>query len=350
MQDPTNPEASDLLRRAQAGDASAFEQLARVHRRLLHAHCYRMLGSPFDADDALQETLLAAWRGLGSFEARSAFRTWLISVATRVCLRMISKRPRRLTSLDRGMKLEATAELGEPVPGPVWLEPVPDGELPQDDAGDDPSLTLLRREQIGLAFLALLQHLPGLQRAVLLLRDVLGYSAAETAEMLDTTIPSVNSALQRARRTVSARRPDGAGTPEARPLDEPALDRLLRDFVSAWENQDIKAMVSLLAKDVRFTMPPLPAWFDGRHFVAKFFAERVFETPWRLQPLGGNGQRGFACYLRPAGDDRFRPGGVVLLSVHNGRIAAIDSFLDPAVGRRFGMVDEICPGVSQEER
>ncbi|WP_054312259.1 RNA polymerase subunit sigma-70 [Mesorhizobium sp. 1M-11] len=335
---PANPAESEWLRQARAGDASAFDQLMKPYRKPLHTHCYRMLGSPFDADDALQETLLAAWRGLGSFEARSSLATWLNSIATRICLRMISKRPRRLTSGDLAAPLRSTAELGEPVPGPVWMEPMPESELA---ASEDPAAILLRREHIGLAFVALLQHLPGMQRAVLLLREVLGYSAAETADILGTTVASANSALQRSRQTMRAKTPATVQSGEMPHVDAQGLEPLLHSFVSAWESRDLTAMVNLLAEDVRFTMPPLPAWFSGRAFVGKFFAERVFETPWRLQPLRGNGQPGFACYLKQAGDDRFRPGGVVLLSIANGHITAIDSFLDPAVCRRFGMHDEV---------
>ena len=173
-----------------------------------------MLGSPFDADDALQETLLAAWRGIGSFEARSSLGTWLVIIASRICLRMISRRPRRLTSSDYRAPLLSTADLGESVPGPVWLEPIPDGELPTGAAHDDPA-ALLRRENIGLAFVAMLQHFPGTQRAVLLLREVLGYSAAETAAILETTVASINSALQRARRTLQAKSPASAILPRS---------------------------------------------------------------------------------------------------------------------------------------
>ena len=333
MSFPYDPVAeAEWLSRARAGDATAFDRLVAPHRRQLHTHCYRMLGSPFDADDALQETLLAAWRGLPGFEARSALGTWLYRIATHVCLRLIAQRPRRITSPDHSAALRGTAELGDPVAGPVWLEP-----LPEEGAHEDPATTLQRREHVALAFVAALQHLPGTQRAVLLLREVLEYSADEVAEMLDTSVASVNSALQRAKTTVKQRTP--ALGPQR--LGEPVLDDLLQRFVSAWERRDIAAMVGLLAEDARFTMPPLPAWFSGRHFVERFFAERVFQTPWRLQSLRGNGQPGFACYMQQAGDDRFRPGGVVLLRLREGLIDSIDSFIDPAVCRRFGMHDEL---------
>jgi RNA polymerase sigma-70 factor (TIGR02960 family) len=328
-------EEADWLSRARAGDTAAFDRLIAPRRRQLHAHCYRMLGSPFDADEALQETLLAAWRGLAGFEARSALGTWLYRIATHVCLRLISQRPRRITSADYGAPLQATAELGEVVAGPVWLEPLPDADSIGSE--EDPAAALQRRESVALAFVAALQHLPGTQRAVLLLREVLEYSAAEVAEMLGTTVGSVNSALQRAQKTLKERTPPRT----AQQLDGQGQDGLLQRFVSAWERRDIAAMASLLAEDARFTMPPLPAWFSGRRFALMFFAERVFQTPWRLQPLRGNGQPGFACYMQPTGNHHFRPGGVVLLTLRDGLIHSIDSFIDPAVCRRFGMLDEL---------
>lgn len=328
----------EWLARARAGDAAAFDRLLAPHRPSLHAHCYRMLGSPFDADDALQETLLAAWRGLAGFESRSTLATWLYRIATHACLRLIAQRPRRITSPEHAPPLQSTAELGEMVTGPVWLEPWP------DDGLEDPLATLQRREHVALAFVAALQHLPGTQRAVLLLREVLEFPAAEVAAMLETSVASVNSALQRAHKTMKERVPDA--TMER--TDDATLDAVLLRFVIAWERRDITAMVALLAEDARFTMPPLPSWFSGRHFVAKFFAERVFRTPWRLQPLRANGQPGFACYMQQIGDDRFRPGGVVLLRVHEGLVQAIDSFIDPAVCRRFGMADELPAGVAMQ--
>ncbi|NRF65789.1 RNA polymerase subunit sigma-70 [Aquincola sp. S2] len=331
----------DLLARAQAGDSAAFDALVAPHRRRLHTHCYRMLGSPHDADDALQETLLAAWRALASFEGRSALGTWLYRIGTNVCLRLISQRPRRLVSSEYGPAFEQTAELGAPVPGPVWIEPLPDDDGLADEAVEDPAAALQRRERVALAFVAALQHLPGAQRAVLLMREVLEYTAAETAEALETSTASVNSALQRAQKTVAEKLPAVSQAAELQALGTEGLERLLGAFARAWDARDVPGLVALLTEDARFTMPPLPAWFDGRAAVARFLTERVFQTPWILRPLRANGQVGYACYLRAAGDDRFRLGGITLLSLRAGRIGGLHSFLDPAVHQRFGLPMEI---------
>lgn len=340
---PTDADTSgtDLLARARAGDALAFEALVKPQRRRLHVHCYRMLGSPHDADDALQETLLAAWRGIASFEGRSALGTWLYQIGTRVCLRLIAQRPPRLSSPDHAPALTSTADLGQWVGGPVWIEPLPDGEWLADAVQEEPASALQRRQSVALAFIAALQHLPGTQRAVLLLREVLEYSAAEAAEMLGTTTASVNSALQRAQKTVQDKMPGASQAVELRALGPAGLDRLLRDLVDAWESRDVAGLVGLLAEDARFTMPPLPGWFDGRAAVAKFVSERMFVTPWRLAPLWANGQPGFACYMQHPGSDTFRLGAVNLLALRAGRIAGIHAFLDPAVHRRFGLPAEI---------
>jgi RNA polymerase sigma-70 factor (TIGR02960 family) len=336
------PPDPGYLAQARAGDSVAFDHLVSPYRRLLHNHCYRMLGSPHDADDALQETLLAAWRGLASFKGRSALGTWLYQISTHVCLRLISQRPQRIESPDRSPPSDNTAELGDAVLGAVWLEPLFDDELPALSSHEaDPAAALARRESVALAFVAALQHLPGKQRAVLLLRDVLEYSAAEAADMLDTSVASVNSALQRAQTTVKDKMPAISQAAELRSLGDQGLRGLLGSFVTAWESRNIEELVRLLTEDVRFTMPPLPAWFDGRVSVEKFIVERVFATPWRLLPLQANGQWGFACYMMVNGDDRYRLGGITLLSLRGGRIAGLHSFLDPAVHRRFGLSEEL---------
>ncbi|WP_203417140.1 RNA polymerase subunit sigma-70 [Jiangella ureilytica] len=256
-----------------------FERLVGPYRRELTAHCYRMLGSVQDAEDAVQETLLAAWRGLDGFEGRSSVRTWLYRIATHACLRLSSKRPPRLLSPDHGPARRDVWELGSPVAGPVWLEPWP----------TDPADEYVTRESVELAFVAALQHLPATQRAVLILREVLQYSAAETASLLDTTPASVNSALQRARASVGERLPAVSQRDELSALGADGQRELLDAFVAAWEAADVPALLALLAEDARFTMPPLPAWFSGRVDVGRFLAERVFETPWKLRPAGFNG-------------------------------------------------------------
>ncbi|MGN6829210.1 RNA polymerase subunit sigma-70 [Paucibacter sp. M5-1] len=338
---PPTATSEELLARARGGDAGAFDALIAPHRRRLHTHCYRMLGSPHDADDALQDALLAAWRGLASFEGRSALATWLYQIATHACLRLLAQqRRRRLTSPDYGRPFETTAELGEMVLGPVWLEPLLDEEQEGADQAD-PVLRLQRREQVALAFVAALQHLPATQRAVLLLREVLEYSAAETAAMLGGSVAAVNSALQRAQKSLRQRLPAVSQAAEQQALGTADLNRLLAAFVQAWEARHVDGLVALLTDDVRFTMPPLPAWFEGRHFVQRFLAERVFETPWRLLPLRANGQPGYACYMKSAGDSHFRLGGILLLHLRGGLIAGLHSFLDPALQRRFGLAAEL---------
>jgi RNA polymerase sigma-70 factor (TIGR02960 family) len=231
-------------------------------------------------EDAVQEALLAAWRGLPGFEGRSSLRNWLYQVATSVCLRLGSRRPRRLLSFDHGPARSDPHDLGEPLTGPVWLEPWPD-ELATDDE-PDPAAAYLRRERVELAFVAALQHLPATQRAVLILREVLGFTAAEVAGILDTTPSAVNSALQRARATVRQRMPARSQQAELAALGPGGRRALVEAFVTAWERADVPALLDLLVEDARFTMPPLPAWFDGREDVGRFLAERVFATPWRL--------------------------------------------------------------------
>ncbi|MGW5263633.1 RNA polymerase subunit sigma-70 [Microbispora sp. NPDC004025] len=321
------------------GDEAAFGLLVQRHRREIYTHCYRMLGSVQDAEDAVQESLLAAWRGPAGFEARSSPRTWLFRIATNVCLRLSSRRPRRMLSSDHGPARSGTRDLGEPVTGPVWLEPWPD-DLPADDE-PDPAAAYLRRESVELAFVAALQHLPGTQRAVLILREVLGFSAAEVAEMLGTTPASVNSASQRARAVVRQRMPERSQQAELAAVGPGGRRALVDAFMAAWERADVPALLDLLSEDARFTMPPLPAWFDGREDVGRFLAERVFATPWRLVPIAANGQPAFACYQYDG--ERFRLGAVNVLSLRDGRVSWIAGFVDPQVTRRFPVPVEILP-------
>lgn len=333
----------NTLAAAQAGDEHAFAELVAGYRRELHVHCYRMLGSLEDAEEALQETLVAAWRGLGGFEQRSSLRAWLYRIATNCCLRIAGKRPKRVLSWDRGPARSPDDDIGTFLTEPVWLDPWP-GDVPSLTGTDvdrgDPAAAFDQKEAVELAYVAALQHLPPNQRAVLILREVLAFSAAEVADLLDTSIQSVNSALQRARRTVATRTAVLAGrrTQQAELLDADQRGAVAA-FVTAFERGDVPALIELLAADVRFTMPPLPAWFDGRDDVAGFFSRRVFETRWRAMRIEANGQPAVACYQER--DGAFRLSALSVLGFRDGRICWIASFLDPAVLERTALPAEL---------
>jgi RNA polymerase sigma-70 factor (TIGR02960 family) len=326
---PANEAA--LVAAARAGDADAFERLAAVYRRPLHAHCYRMLGSLHDAEDALQETLVAAWRGIGGFEGRSSMRSWLYRIATNACLRLAEYRPHRLLSSDRGPAWSDVHDLGEyDENDPVWLDPYP-----------GPADSYERRENVELAFVAALQKLPANQRAVLILREVLRFSAAEVAEALDTTVASVNSALQRARKSVDDRIVAGTQADELRELGPEGQQKLVAAFVAAWEGRDVDGLLDLLAEDARFAMPPFPAWFRGRADIGRFLSERSFHFRWRVRPVTANGQLATAFYRRDPDTGRFLLAVINVLSLRDGRIAEMDAFLDPATHRWFGLSEEL---------
>lgn len=276
--------------------------------------------------------MLAAWRGLSGFEGRSSLRSWLYRISTNACLRLGARPTARLLSPDHGPPRRDTADLGVPVPGPVWLEPWPD-DLLADEPG--PEASYLRRERVELAFVAALQYLPATQRAVLILREVLAFSAAEVARMLDTTPASVNSALQRARVTVHERLPLVSQQAELAALGDGGQRALIDAFVEAWERADVESLLTLLTEDVQFSMPPLPAWFDGRAAVRRFLVDRVFATSWRLVPTRANGQLALACYQQDPDDGAFRLGAVNVLTLRAGRINAITGFLDPATHTGF---------------
>jgi RNA polymerase sigma-70 factor (ECF subfamily) len=335
------PREQTLLEAARQGDGAAFGLLVEPYRAELHAHCYRMLGSVHDADDALQDALVGAWRGLAGFEGRGSLRAWLYRIATNACLRLLARRPRRVLAVEYGPAAAPQDDLGEPVAEPVFLEPYPDDRLGLQDRSAAPEARYELRESVELAFVAALQHLAATQRAVLILREVLGFSAAEVAGILDTTPAAVNSALQRARKAVDRRVPRPAQQAELDALGAGGRRELVDAFVTAWERADVAAILDLLAEDARFSMPPLRAWFRGREDAGRFLAERVFATPWRLLPIRANGQLAFACYQGDPRGDRFRLGAVNVLRVRAGRIVEIAGFLDPEVHRRFGLPEEL---------
>src|SRR5919206_4678175 len=303
---------TDLITRARAGDGDAFRELTEPHRRELLVHCYRMLGSLQDAEDALQDTLLAAWRGLGGFDGRASIRTWLYRIATNRCLnalRSASRRPAKEWDIPEVEPPEPT-RLGEV----VWLEPYPDALL--EGASDVPLGPEARYEQteaISLAFVSALQVLPARQRAVLILREVLGYHANEVADMLDSTVDSVNSALKRARASLRHRLPPtGEREPPPAP-DSPAERALAAKFVRAYESGDLDALVTLLTDDISIAMPPFPLEYQGRDAVARFYAS-IFDSGRRfdLVPTRANGQPAFGAYLRAHNGIRHGTGLLVL--------------------------------------
>ncbi len=328
---------TDLVNRARAGDGAAFRELTEPHRRELQVHCYRMLGSFQDAEDAVQDTLLAAWQGLAGFEGRASIRTWLYRIATNRCLNALRSARRRPAQGWANPEVEPPepTRLGEV----VWLEPYPDALL--EGALDVPLGPEARYEQseaISLAFVTALQVLPARQRAVLILRDVLGYHADEVADLLDSSVDSVNSALKRARASLQRRVPaTGEREPPAAP-DSPAEQALVARFVRAYGSGHIDELVDLLTADAALAMPPIPLEYQGRHAVAEFFAGVALRPGRRfdLVPTRANGQLAFGLYLRsPAGGTRHGT-GLDVLSLTGDRIRAITHF-DKSVLPSFGL-------------
>jgi RNA polymerase sigma-70 factor, ECF subfamily len=320
----------DLLAAARRGDEGAFRRLVEPHRRDLQAHCYRMLGSLHDAEDALQDALLRAWRGLDGFEGRASLRTWLHRIATNACLDLAGRRPTRVLPLDYGPPSDPHDGPGEPLLESVWVEPYPDEHIAYE-----------QRESVELAFVAALQHLPASQRAVLILREVLGFSAREVAESLETSVASVNSALQRARKAVDQRLPAQSQQATARALGDKRLGELVDAYVDAWERADVEAVAAMLADDAVVTMPPMATWFRGRDAFAVFLAEWAFPRrgrhPARLVPTHANGQVAFGAYNWDPDIERFRGHVLQVLTFDGPRIAEVTGFVEPALFARFGL-------------
>jgi RNA polymerase sigma-70 factor (TIGR02960 family) len=325
---------TDLMSRARAGDGDAFRQLTEPHRRELQLHCYRMLGSLQDAEDALQDTLLTAWQGLGGFEGRASLRTWLYRIATNRCLnarRSASRRPKEWNVPE--VEPPAPTRLGEV----VWLQPFPDALL---EGGINvplgPEARYEQTESISLAFVTALQLLPPRQLAVLILRDVLGFHASEVANMLDSTIESVNSALKRARANLQRRRPVAADREAPPPPNSPSEGVIVAKFVRAWESADLDAVVALLTDDVFVSMPPIPFEYQGRGVVARF-CDSIFSAGRRfdLVPTRANGQPAFGAYLRTS-TGICQGVGLFVLTLTGDRICAMTRF-DNSVLPWFGL-------------
>jgi RNA polymerase sigma-70 factor, ECF subfamily len=331
----------ELLEAARGGDGEAFRRLVDPHRADLHAHCYRMLGSLHDADDALQETLLRAWRGLGRFGGLGLLRPWLYKIATNVCLDALARRPRRLLPVDRGSPSGPDDDPGAPLAESVWVEPYPDGEMRLQDGYAAPEARYELREAVELAFITALQHLPARQRAVLILRDVLGFSAAEVAGQLGTTVASVNSALQRARKSAAERLPEQSQQATLRSLGDASVRHIVERYMDAWERGDVDALAALLAEDATFAMPPYASWWRGREVIAAFAVQPVH----RYLPARANGQLANAAYRWDPEKGRYAAEALEVLTLEGTQVKEMTAFMTPQVFPRFGLPETLSPDV-----
>jgi RNA polymerase sigma-70 factor (ECF subfamily) len=318
-----------LLEAARGGDESAFGRLIEPHRRELHAHCYRMLGSLHDAEDALQDTLLRSWRGLARFEGRAGLRSWLYKIATNVCLDVIARRPKRVLPVDYGPATDPHDGPGEPVVESVWVEPYPDEKIGIADGPAAPEARYEQRESVELAFTAALQHLPPRQRAALILRDVLGFSARESAETMETTVQSVNSALQRARSAVDERLPEQSQQATSRELGDDGVRDVVDRYIDAWERDDVDSVVAILTEDATFAMPPLRTWFGGREAIAAFLAGWPLSGAWRWRTVRSraNGQPAIAFYTWDAEEECYLPFALNVLTLRGAHISDVTAFV-----------------------
>ncbi len=318
-----------LLEAARGGDESAFGRLVDPHRGALHAHCYRMLGSVHDAEDALQEAMLRAWKGLEKFEGRSAVKSWLYKIATNTCLDAISRRPKRVLPMDHNAASDPEEGPGAPIMENIWLEPYADEALDVAEETAGPEASYEQREAVELAFIAALQHLPANQRAVLITREVLGYSAKEVAELLDTSVASVNSALQRARKAVEERSPEQSQQETIRSLGDEKVRALVEGYVEDWQRGDVDAVVARLSEDASFAMPPMSRWFSGRDAIREWMASSPLSGEFRWKPLStmANGQPALAFYSWDEDSNSFLPFALNVLSFRGDEISNVTAFI-----------------------
>jgi RNA polymerase sigma-70 factor, ECF subfamily len=331
----------ELVEPHERRDEDAFIQAAEALRGELLAHCYRMLGSVHDAEDALQEALVRGWRGFPSFAGRSSLRTWLYRIATNACLDVLARRPKRVLPVDHG-PAASSDDPGEPLVETVWVEPFPDEVLALPDGYAAPDARYEQREAVELAFIAALQHLTAMQRAVLVLREVLGFSAREVAETLETSVPSVNSALQRARKSLGRRLPERSQQATLRALGDARVREVVEAYVEAWRLGDVHALRTLLAEDVAFSMPPWTSWWRGRERVAGFAKEAV-EVCARSHTVHtrANGQPAIAYYQLNAEAGRFDAAALDVLTFEGSQIKEITAFVTPEIFGRFGLPAEL---------
>ena len=341
---PETLAGSELLDAARSGDERAFGALIERHSGELHAHAYRMLGSAHDAEDAVQDAMLRAWRGLPAFDGRM-LRAWLYRIVTNTCLDLIGKRPKRVLPIDYGPPGDAHEGPGRPLTETVWIEPFPDERLGVEDGYAAPEARYERRESVELAFIAALQHLPARQRAVLILREVLGFSAREVADTLETTTASVNSALQRARATVEEKLPERSQQATLRTLGDDRVREIVEGYMAAWERGDVEAVTAMLAEEALITMPPMATWFQGdgvRIFLEEWaFSGRVYNAEGsrrvRVVETRANGQLAIGTYSWSDDAGAHLPTVLQVLTCDGDRIAEITGFVTPSAFARFGL-------------
>ena len=341
-------ETSSDLALARGGDHDAFTRLITPLRRELHAHCYRLLGSTHDADDALQDALIRAWRALAGFEGRSSLRTWLYTLCTRTSLDLADGRNRRALPMDLGPASDHVALDGNaPLPEATWLTAYPDAP-PARITGTtplDPAVRYEQREAVELAFIAALQHLPGTQRSALILFDVLGYPATDIAAIMDTTVTAVNSSLARARKLLARHLPDRTQQQTLRHLGDQKARHLATTFATALEQGDTDTLISLLTADITWSMPPLPAWYQGRDRVLDFAVQvPITRCPsWQHRPTTANAQPAVAFYLGQSPTATHLPWSITVFTLRGDRISGIVSFLAPEDFPRFDLPTDLPP-------
>jgi RNA polymerase sigma-70 factor, ECF subfamily len=331
----TRAEEMALLKRAADGDEGAFGELVAAHRGELRAHCYRMLGSVHDAEDAVQDALLRAWRGLSGFEGRSSVRSWLYTIATNTALDVTRHRSRRELPVSFGPAAGPGDRLEEALADSVWLEPYPDRWL-TGGPGVSPEARYEQRESVELAFIVALQQLPPRQRAALILREVMGFSTAEISSQLRASESAVNSALQRARAAAQDSLPDRSQQATLRALGNQRTRDIVRRYSDAIERGDADTLVSMLTEDATWSMPPTPTWFRGLPTIRDWLIRDPLTERWKHRPARANGQLAVGCYLFDAGQGRFIPAVIDVLTLDGDRIAAVTAFLTFDVQTRPG--------------
>ncbi len=333
----TARDESAALDAALQGDEAAFRDLVEPYHAGLHAHCYQMLASVQDAEDALQEALLKAWTRLNQFERRASFRTWVYTIATRTALDLTARRPMRVLPLDDTLATGTGGAPRKPVTEIAWLEPYPSDQLGLPAGLASPEARYELRESVELAFVAAVQHLAPRQRAVLLLREVLGFSASEAADTLGMTAAAVNSALERARTAVAQRCRDPSQQATLRALGDSHAQALVARYMDALDRADLHAMLDLLVEDATWSMPPETTWYGGQAAITRFLVEDAFSVRWRHAPTHANGQLATGCYIWDAAQRLYKLEVIDVLTLRGSRISAVTAFLDPDIFPRFGL-------------